>query len=82
MKTVPLRQLLREPIKIKRWTRAGQTVQVNDNGRPLWIIRSAAEIPQEEDVARRKAIEEMFEELSSEPVASISLAKIVKDSRR
>ncbi len=81
MKTVPLRQLLREPVKIKRWTRAGQTVQINDNGKPLWIIKSAVETS-EDDTARRRGIEEMFNELSQEPISPISLSKIVKDSRR
>jgi len=32
MKTIPLRNLLREPVKVKRLTRSGQSVQVTDNG--------------------------------------------------
>jgi len=45
MKTIPLRQLLRQPLKVKRWTRAGQSVQVTDNGRPLWVIRRNVSVP-------------------------------------
>jgi hypothetical protein len=81
MKTVPLRELLRQPVKIKRWTRAGKTVQVNDNGKPLWIIKPADGTTEDEQ-KRREAIEEMFAEIAKEPAAPISLSKIVKDSRR
>ena len=35
MKTISLRTLVREPLKVKRMTRAGQSVQVTDNGEPL-----------------------------------------------
>jgi antitoxin (DNA-binding transcriptional repressor) of toxin-antitoxin stability system len=38
MKTISLRTLVREPLKVKRMTRAGQAVQVTDNGEPLWIL--------------------------------------------
>jgi hypothetical protein len=81
MKTVPLRELLRQPVKIKRWTHAGQTVQVNDNGKPLWIIKPACGTADDEQ-KRRASIEKMFTEISKEPIAPMSLSKIVKDSRR
>jgi hypothetical protein len=38
VKTIPLRQLVREPLKVKRWTRSGQSVQITDQGKPLWVI--------------------------------------------
>ena len=80
MKTVTLRQLLREPVKIKRWTRAGQTIQVNDNGKPLWVIRAATNLDLD-DEARCKANDELLKEVLSGPMSSISLSKIIKDSR-
>jgi hypothetical protein len=41
MKTITLRALVREPLKAKRITRAGQSITVTDNGDPLWVIRPA-----------------------------------------
>ncbi len=38
MKTISLRTLVREPLKVKRMTRTGKPVQVTDNGKPLWMI--------------------------------------------
>jgi len=52
MKTIPLRQLVREPLKVKGWTRAGQTVQVTDNGKLLWIIQAAETAADEQERAR------------------------------
>jgi antitoxin (DNA-binding transcriptional repressor) of toxin-antitoxin stability system len=42
MKTITLRALLREPLKVKRWTAAGESVRITDRGQPLWIIQPAA----------------------------------------
>ena len=81
MKVVTLRQLLREPVKIKRWTRAGQTVHVNDNGKPLWVIRAATNFDLD-DEARCKASDELLDEVLSGPRSAVSLSKIIKDSRR
>jgi hypothetical protein len=80
MKTIPLRQLVREPIKVKRWTRAGQTVQVTDNGQPLWTIRSA--VGAEDKAQRRRDIDELLEEVLREPKSRISAAKLLEESRR
>jgi hypothetical protein len=41
MKTISIRTLVREPRKVKRLTRAGESVQVTDNGEPLWILKPA-----------------------------------------
>ena len=57
MKTIRLRQLVREPLKVERWTQAGQTVQVRDNGEPLWTIQAAVIAGDEE--ARRKEINDL-----------------------
>ena len=81
MKTIPLRQLVREPIKVKKWTRAGQVVRVTDNGQPLWVIQSAS--PRDEDEQERKRlIGELLDELLRQPKSSISLSRIIKESRR
>ena len=80
MKTIPLRQLVREPIKVKRWTRAGQTVQVTDNGAPLWTIQAAECTPDEQQRCRQ--IDALLEEMLQQPESPVRLAQIVKDSRR
>ncbi len=79
MKSIPLRSLLREPIKVKRLTRAGQSVQVTDNGKPLWIIRP---VPQEEDPDRARAIDELLDEALRAPRSPVSAAALLEESRR
>ena len=81
MKTITLRTLVREPLKVKRMTRAGQTVQVTDKGEPLWVLHPAA--PTAEDEAeRRRAIDEVLDEVLRGKPSRISLSKIVIESRR
>ena len=80
MKTVTLRTLVREPIKVKRWTRAGSSVQVTDNGKPLWVIQPAQTAADED--RRRQEIEEELAEVLRGPRSKISLSKIVLESRR
>ena len=80
MKTIGLRQLLRAPRQVKRWTRAGQKVQVTDKGKPLWVIQPAAS--QENEAARGRSIDELLDELLREPRSKISLSKILEESRR
>jgi hypothetical protein len=80
MKSIPLRSLLREPVKVKRLTRSGQSVQVTDNGKPLWIIQAA---PQEEDDAERaRAIDELLDEALRAPRSKISISEILEKERR
>ncbi|MBU6402829.1 MAG: hypothetical protein KGS61_21115 [Verrucomicrobia bacterium] len=81
MKSIALRTLLREPLKVKRLTRAGQSVQVTDHGQPLWILQPAEGTPADEN-ARRRAIDEILDEVLREKPSKISLAKIVLESRR
>lgn len=72
---------MREPIKVKKWTRAGQKVQVTDNGQPLWVVQGVP--PSEEDEAERKrAINEVLDELLRQPKSSVSLSRLIKESRR
>ena len=81
MKTVSLRTLVREPLKVKRMTRAGQSVQVTDNGRPLWILHPANGTAEDEE-RRKREIEEVLDEVLREKPSKISLSKIVLESRR
>lgn len=80
MKTIPLRNLLREPVKVKRLTRAGQCVQVTDNGKPLWVIHPA--ISQEDEEERARAIDELLDEVLGLPRSKISLSEILEEERR
>jgi antitoxin (DNA-binding transcriptional repressor) of toxin-antitoxin stability system len=79
MKTIPLRSLLREPVKVKRLTRSGQRVQVTDNGKPLWVIQPA---DQQEDPERARAIDELLDEARRSPRSKISLSAILEKERR
>lgn len=81
MKVIPLRTLVREPRKVKRLTRTGQSITVTDNGRPLWILQpvNGADADDEE---RRQAIDEILDEVLREEPSKISLSKIVLESRR
>ena len=81
MKTVTLRTLVREPLKVKRITRAGKSVQVTDNGDPLWILQPANGTGVGE-AERRRAIDEILDEVLRQKPSKISLSKIVLESRR
>ena len=81
MKTISLRTLLREPLKVKRMTRAGKPVQVTDRGRPLWILQPANGTAADEE-RRRREIEEELAAVLREPMSKIPLSKIVLESRR
>jgi hypothetical protein len=81
MKTITLRTLVREPLKVKRMTRTGNPVRVTDNGSPLWILQSA--VPTEADEAERcRAIDEILNEVLREKPSKMNLSKIVLESRR
>ena len=80
MKSIPLRSLLREPVKVKRLTRSGQSVQVTDNGKPLWVIQPAAR--EEEDADRARAIDDLLDEALRAPRSPVSAATLLEESRR
>ena len=81
MKTISLRTLVRGPLKVKRMTRTGQPVQVTDNGKPLWILQPAnGTVADEEE--RRRAIDEILDEVLREKPSKISLSRILDESRR
>jgi hypothetical protein len=77
MTTISLRTLVREPRKVKRMTRTGKPVQVNDNGKPLWILHPANGTDPDE-TERLRAIDEVLGEKPSK----MSLSKIVLESSR
>ena len=81
MKTMSLRTLVREPLKVKRMTRTGKSVQVTDNGHPLWILQPANGTDADE-AERRRAIDEILDEVLKEKPSKISLSKILDESRR
>jgi hypothetical protein len=81
MKTVTLRTLVREPLKVKRITRTGKSVRVTDNGEPLWILQAAAGTDADEALRRREIEAELAEVLSG-PRSKLPLSKIVLESRR
>ena len=81
MKTITLRTLVREPLKVKRMTRAGRPVQVTDNGEPLWILQPANGTESDE-AERRRVIDEILDEALHEKPSKISAAKLLDESRR
>ena len=81
MKTITLRTLVREPVKVKRMTRAGEPVQVTDNGQPLWILQPAGDTDAGE-AERRWAIDEILDETLREQPSKINAAKLLEESRR
>jgi hypothetical protein len=80
MKTITLRTLLREPLKAKRWTRAGQCVQVTDRGEPLWVLQplNAAQ----DEGKRRRATVKILDEVLRERPPRTSAARLLEESRR
>ncbi len=81
MKTISLRTLVREPRKVKRMTRTGQSVQVTDNGQPLWILQSA-QGSEADEVERRRGIDEILDEALHENPSEFSAARLLEESRR
>ena len=81
MKTISLRTLVREPLKVKRMTRSGKSVQVTDNGEPLWILNPANGTEADEE-RRQREIDELLDEVLRGPRSKIPLSKIVLESRR
>jgi len=81
MKTISLRTLVREPLKVKRMTRTGQSVQVTDNGEPLWILQPVKGTVADEK-ERRRAIDEIMDEVLREKPSKISAARLLEESRR
>ena len=81
MKTITLRTLLRDPLKVKRMTRTGKPVQVTDKGEPLWILQPASGT-QADETERRRAIDKILDDMLREKPSKISAAKLLEESRR
>jgi hypothetical protein len=81
MTTISLRTLVREPRKVKRITRTGKSVQVTDNGKPLWILQPANGTD-EDEAERIRAVDEILDEVLREKPSKISAAKLLEESRR
>jgi hypothetical protein len=79
MKTVTLRTLVREPRKVKALTRRGETVQVTDKGKPLWLIQAFQE--EIDEAERIRAIDEILDEVLKEKPGKISLSKMLEYDR-
>jgi len=73
METISLRTLLREPLKVKRMTRAGKAVQVTDNGRPVGFFTPLTA----RTLARR--IDKILDEVLREQPSKISAARLLTD---
>jgi len=80
MKTITLRTLVRQPRKVKGLTRAGNSVQVTDNGQPLWVIQPA--VTKEDEQCRRRELEEELAQVLLQPRGKILLSEIILNSRR
>jgi hypothetical protein len=61
-------------------TRTGNSVQVTDKGKPLWVLQPAPEIDNEEE--RLRATDELLEEVLREEPSTVSLTQILQESRR
>ncbi len=56
-------------------------MQVTDGGAPLWIV-SSADGENVDEPRRRRAIENIFEEVLRERPSKISAVQLLEDSRR
>jgi len=80
MKTISLRTLVREPLKVKRMTRTGKPVQVTDNGKPLWILKPANGA--DDETERLRVTDEILDEVLRGRPSSISAVRLLQESRR
>ena len=80
MNTLPLRTLLREPLKVKRMTKSGMTVRITDRGQPLWDLLPVEDkmINAQED----RELDQFLEESARMKPCRISLGQILDESRR
>ena len=80
MKTLALRQLLRQPKSVKQLTAAGQAIRITDNGKPLWVIHPAGEVA-DDDRSCHESLECELGALLGERKSEVSAAGLVADSR-
>jgi len=80
MKILPLRQLLRDPKKVKKLTLAGVTVRITDGGKPLWDLSPSqpegGPAGAAAEARRHELWEEHFTELASAPLPGSAMPSI------
>ncbi len=79
MITLPLRELLRRPADVKKLTAAGESVQITDNGKPLWVVRSARDDAPDE--AELQMLDDELDAMLSSRPTDVSAAQLVIESR-
>lgn len=81
MKSVTLRTLLREPLKVKRMTRGGNAVEVTDKGEPLWVLQPASGTKVDE-ATRQDEIDELLDGVLGKKADRITLSQVILEGRR
>ncbi len=82
-KTLPLRELLRHPLKVKQLIAAGHEVRITDHGKPLWRISDdGGAAPQPTASGLYGSDDEFWDEVLKVPPASPSLLGVLSESRR
>lgn len=87
MTTIPIRDLLRQPAKVKRLTRAGEVVRITERGMPLWDVQTAA-LPEasQTEIERLRGVNELLDDLMAETplpshAGSVPISNVVMGSR-
>jgi hypothetical protein len=82
MKSLPLRELLRQPARVKKLTAAGHEVRVTDRGRPLWVIQADKAAAGETATQGSDDDEAFWRELLDTPKSGLpSACQLLIDSR-
>ena len=89
-KSLPLRDLLRQPSKVKKLTAAGRCVRVTDRGRRLWIVnadnddagKGADSGASRVAMAWETALSELESELAAGAVSGPTTAQLLLAERR
>jgi hypothetical protein len=81
MKSLPLRELLRQPARVKKLTAAGHEVHVTDRGKPLWVIQ-ADKSGGVQDATRDDDDDKFWQELIETPKSGLpSACRLLIESR-
>ncbi len=82
MKTLPLRQLLRDPKAVKKLTLSGFKVRITDGGKPLWDISPSMadgdSVGADADAHRHKLWDEHYADLASTPKPAASMPSMAE----
>lgn len=86
--TLPLRELLRQPSKVKHLTRSGHVVRITDRGVPLWDVQPASGTGHAVDDARHtESVDALLEDLLAEAplptsARSVPVSEVVRRGRK